>query len=243
MGDETVLVGGTDNLRARFLGKELVDALTAPTPREFIWDRPGRGVKKVQYIPGHFFTMRMNECLGFLWSTDIPEWIRDGNQIVEKVVVSVHFPGTSREIRYPDGRVEILRTESIEIRKTQWGSSEIKHYERATKDHKVGDIIDLGDDFKGAGTDGFKKCCTQLGVGLDVYGQRAAIDEEAGTAPTDDQLEALYTRGLKAGMDRAAVDKWATEQEGSPPSQLPNPVVMKLIQELIKRGRENSKKI
>jgi len=229
-------------LRDRFLGRELAEALTAPTPPDFIWERPGRGISKVNYIPGHFFIERMNECLGFLWSMDIPEHIRDGNHIVEKVVVSINFPGTSREVRYPDGRVEITRTDPITIRKTQWGSAEIKRYsdDRPGK-WKKGDPVDLGDDFKGAGTDGFKKCCTQFGVGLDVYGQRMAVDEEAGHAPTAEHLEALYMRGKRLGWSEEKVDSWVKEKEGFVPKELPDPTVMKCLADLIKIEKENKK--
>ncbi len=228
------------DLKHRFLGKELVEALTAPTPTDYIWERQGRGVGRVNYIPGHFFVERMNECLGFLWSTDIPEWIRDGDHIVEKVVVSINFPGTYRKTTWPDGRVEEVRTDPITIKKTQWGSSEVKRYDKETKNHKKGDLLDLGDDFKGAGTDGFKKCCTLLGIGLDVYGSRVAIDEDSRVQPVNEtQLEALYIRAQKLDLSKDEARKMIREKEGADPEELPGPVVMKWISEFIKMGKKS----
>jgi len=228
-------------LKHRFLGRELVEALTAPTPQDYIWQRQGRGAGQVNYIPGHFFVERMNECLGFLWSTDIIETIREGDQIVQKVVVSIRFPGTSREMRHSDGTVEIFRTEPIEIKKTQWGSSEVKRYDKVTKTHKQGDMIDLGDDYKGAGTDGFKKCCTLLGIGLDVYGNRVAASEDSRVQLANEgQLEALYMRGQKAGQSKEDTKKWVRERNGADPEELPGPVVLKETMELIKMGNKKS---
>jgi hypothetical protein len=218
------------DLRSKYLGGDLVALLTAPTPEEFIGERPVRGGGRVPYVPGSRFIERANECFGFLWSSEVPEHFIDGDQVVAKVRVTVKIPKRKVVREDHDGRKETIEFEGIEVVKEQFGSSEIKRYARVSGNNKVGDIIDLGDDLKAAATDGMKKCLTQFGMFLDVYG-KGALEEEGGVSKQ--QLQVVYIRGEKVGMDKEQLEKWAEAKLGKPLSNADPLEAMSLIPMLV----------
>jgi hypothetical protein len=57
----------------------------------------------------------------------------------------------------------------------QFGSSQI------TKVKQSGDIISIADDLKAAATDSLKKCATQMGVGLYLYGKDKGSSDQIPT--------------------------------------------------------------
>jgi len=248
-------------LRTKYLSKELVEQLMAPTPREpeagIVKWREGRGVGKVPYVEGTNFIRKLNDCFGFLWSFEAPQTVREGEQIVAKGRLTVHIPMLKKRIikRYiEDGRQveeESSEFEILNVVKEQSGSSEVKRWTstaqmkdkkgNAQKDdkgnllykHKAGDIIDLGDDYKGAQTDAMKKCSTQLGVFLDVYEMRGEEIGEGEGKLRSDQLEVFYWRADDAGMTPEQADKWAEERLGTPKKDWDANDVMTLIVPLI----------
>lgn len=228
-----------EHLKSKYLGAELVEKLTSPTPEEWIWERPSRGGAKVEYIPGTYFIIKLNEVFGFLWNSEVVSEKQEGDQIVVKEKLSIRVPSYEEIEEFPDGRRLIRKREGFEISKTQFGSSEIKRYskdvtQKGNITHRKGDIIDLGDDYKGAATDAMKKCATQFGVGLDVYGKQREEVETRG--PSSAQLEALYMRGKDLGMSEEQVDEFSKEQEGKPPQELEQIAILGLIQQLIKKA-------
>jgi len=239
-------------LRYKYLGKDLVDMLTAPTPTEpdelgkWIEERPARGGSMVKYVPGFRFIQRLNDCFGFFWSYKVPEQFELNGQIVAKGELSVTIPGRTITRKLPDGTEEQIRFDELTIKKTQFGSSEIKRYSKNVMGkggnvviHKAGDVIDLGDDYKGAATDAMKKCATQFGMFLDVYASRGA--EEEGVA-TKAQLDVLYMRGEQAGMSKEETEKWAEEQIGKPMREWDPLDAMGLIPVLIDMAKERKEK-
>ena len=228
-------------LRNKYLGEDLVNSLTTPTPEEYIEERQARGGSMVKYVPGHYFIQRLNECFGFLWSYDITHNFELNGQIVVKGELSVTLPGRTMTKEFPDGSKEIVKFEPFTIKKTQFGSSEVKKYAKDIKDkkgnikYKAGDIIDLGDDYKGAATDAMKKCATQFGIFLDVYSLRG--QEEEGVA-SKAQFEVLYMRGQEAGMTDEETDKWAEVQIGKPKKDWDPLDVMGLIPQLMDMAKE-----
>jgi len=242
MGEEKI-----GKLRDKYLGKDLADMLTSPTPEDIIDERPVRGGGMVRYVAGSHFIERLNECFGFLWSYDVPHQFELNGQIVNKGQLTVHVPVPRKKTvrRYvEDGKTieeESVEYERWDIVKTQWGSSEVKKYSSPTKDkkgniiHKVGDVIDLGDDYKGAATDAMKKCATQLGIFLDVYAARAAEEEGAATKA---QLDVFYWRAEEAGMTKEEAEKWGEEQLGVPVGEWSPLDAMGLIPALIDIAKE-----
>lgn len=249
-------------LRTKYLSKELVEQLTSETPSELIEHRQIRGGGMVAYVPGPRFIRKLNDCFSFLWSFEAPQTVREGEQIVAKGRLTAHIPMLKRRItkKYLEGGREVVEEsqefEILNIVKEQSGSSEVKRWTKteymkdkkgvAQKDdkgqflfkHKAGDIIDLGDDYKGAQTDSMKKCATHFGIFLDVYEKREST-EEGGL--TKDQLEVFYWRAEEAGMDNEQADGWGETQLGKPKAQWDGLDVMSLIPPLIDLAEEIKK--
>lgn len=206
-------------LRTQYLGSDLVELLTAETPKEIIDERPARGGTMVKYVAGHHFIRKLNDCFGFFWNYEVPHSFELNGQIVAKGELSVTIPGRTITRKLAGGLEESIKFDAYTIKKTQFGSSEIKRYSKDVQGkggkvlHKAGDIIDLGDDYKGAATDAMKKCSTLFGIFLDVYAARGA--EEEGVV-TGKQLEVFYWRAEKAGMTKEQADKWGEEQLEKP---------------------------
>jgi len=224
----------------KFLGlteeesKSLVELITAPTPNDWIKTRPARGGIQVEYLPGFRFIEKLNSCFGFLWSHRVVDaFERDGHIVTTNQVV-IQIPGRTISKEYPDGTKELIRFDGLEVVKTQFGGSDVKKYSRDTGDKRKGDIIDLADDYKASATDGMKKCSTELGMFLDVYGQRET--QEGG--PSRQQLEVLYMRGKNAGMDEIETDQWVEEQLGKSIKECDQLDIMGLIPKLIDLAKE-----
>ena len=217
-------------LETKYLGEDLVNELTAPTPQNIIATRPIRGGGQVSYVPGPHFIRKLNRCFGFLWSYEVPQAFELDGQIVGRGRLTVNVPYLKKRIirRFKedsrDVEEESLEYEMLSIVKEQFGSSEIKKYGKDTGTHKAGQVIDLGDDYKGMGTDAFKKCATELGVFLDVYESRGG-----GEGVSQQQFNAFYMRAEAAGMDKEQADKWGQEQIGKPKEQWSEMEIMELI--------------
>jgi len=224
--------------------RDLVSVLTAPTPKEWLKERPIRGGRMVKYVPGNRFIERFNDAFGFLWSYEIPDHFIDDNQIVVKGRWSLQIPGRTITRKRPDGTEETVRFDGFSIIKEQFGSSEVKRYAKDIKDksgavkYRKGDVIDLGDDYKGAGTDAMKKCGTQLGMFLDVYGPREESEE---AAPTETQVGAFYKRASDIGKDKEEADRWAEEQLGKKISEASQQELLGLVADLISMAKKEKK--
>lgn len=233
-------------LKIKYLGGDLVDMIETPTPTEpdefgkWIEERPARGGRMVKYVPGFRFIQRLNDCFGFLWSHRVISHFEKDGHIVSLDQVKVQIPRRTVTREYPDGMKETIQFDGLEVVKEQFGSSEVKRYSSDAKDkrgnitHHKGDIIDLGDDYKGASTDAMKKCATGFGMFLDVYGPR----ESEGEGLTKGQLEVLYMRGEEAGMTQEETGKWAEAELGKPLKDADVLEVMQLVPVLIDKAKE-----
>lgn len=235
----------------------LINLLGAPTPPEWRRKRVIRGGTQVDFVSGQHFIEKLNEAFGILWSFEVVGHIKEGDQIAVHGRWSLQIPGRTVTHKHVDGSEDIIHLEGVRIVKEQYGSSEVKRYSKdipeKSKDgqpimgadnkpklryHK-GDVIDLGDDLKGAATDAMKKSCTQLGLFLDVYGPPPP---EGAAKSNETQLRAFYIRADKVGMDRAAADAWAVEQLGTKPDQALQLDLLGLTAKLIQRPQEEKKK-
>lgn len=125
------------------------ELLQKPFDPTQIKQRKGRN-GMLDYVEGHTVIARLNEAFEGQWSFEIP-W----HDILEE-----------------RGEILVLGKFSAEgVVKMQFGASQI------TRDKETKEIISLGDDLKAAGTDALKKCATFLGVGLHLYGERAATTQ------------------------------------------------------------------
>ena len=116
-----------------------LEALSAPFPKELERSLDKGGVT-LTYIPVSEVITRLNEVLGvFGWSYTIMKCDRD---IVD-----------------PDFIVAHVRLKVGEMIKDGVGGQKIKRT-------RAGDILDLGDEYKGAVSDALKKAAQAFGVGL-----------------------------------------------------------------------------
>jgi recombination DNA repair RAD52 pathway protein len=119
------------------------EVLEKPFPPEQIKQRAGN-FGKLDYIEGHAVIQRLNDALEGMWSFEI----------------------INHHINEKEGEVLVIGKLTVgDIVKMQFGSSQI------TKAKQSGDIISIADDLKAAATDSLKKCATQMGVGLYLYGK------------------------------------------------------------------------
>jgi hypothetical protein len=131
-----------------------IQAILAPTPREIVKSRPGKGGGKWDYVPGWWFKKKANFVFGFSHDFEIVGERVDGNFITVKGKLTVRNP----------------KTGDLVASKMDYGSSEIKM-------KKSGGPLDIGNDFKAASTDAFKRCMVQFGFAMDVYGKNEVRDE------------------------------------------------------------------
>lgn len=245
MDEDKALERRKADLKNKYLGEDLVNELTKPTPEDIISERPVRGGGMVKYVAGPHFIRKLNDCFGFFWSMEYPESQKVDEQIVGRGRLTVHVPYMKKKTvrRYvEEGKPveeESVEYEMLNIVKEQFGSSEVKKYSQDTKDkkgnvvHHKGEVIDLGDDYKGMGTDSMKKCATEFGIFLDVYESRAA--EEEGVV-TKQQMGVFYMRVEGAGMTKEEGEKWAEQEIGKPMSEWGPLDAMSLIPKLIDRA-------
>lgn len=164
-------------------------ALEKPFPPEQIKQRAGN-FGTLDYIEGHAVIQRLNDALEGMWSFEIIN-----HQINEKEVLVI-------------GKLTVGN-----IVKMQFGSSQI------TKAKQSGEILSIADDLKAATTDALKKCSTQIGVGLYLYGK----DKEQAPTNGNGRLSAkqhAYILKLiaentitRAEFDRECVDKYGTAMD------------------------------
>jgi hypothetical protein len=144
---------------------------------ENVGDRPGLGGKKFKYIKGAEVIHRLNEVFKGEWSLEIKDVMVENDDIL------VHVRLTVWEDRGSD------KPERVII-KEQFGSATVKRYDSGPR---KGHIVDYGNAFKSATTDGIKKAASLLGVGLYLYDLDNPIGLENGFADEeqDEKQEAI----------------------------------------------------
>lgn len=124
------------------------------------------------YIPVSEVITRLNQVFGVDgWSSEIIRCERDALD-PEFIVAHVRLSLTFGEWRG--------------ISKDGFGGQKIKRT-------KAGEIVDLGDEFKGAVSDALKKAAQQFGVGLYLARTEEALSMES-QAQVDPQIDALWTQ-------------------------------------------------
>ncbi len=132
-----------------------IEAIIAPTPKQIVKSRPGKGGGNWDYVPGWWFKKKLNFVFGFSHDFDILGERIDGDFITVKGKITVRNPKTGQAM----------------ASKTDFGGAEIK-YKRGTKNY-----LDISNDFKAAATDAFKRCAVQLGFAMDIYGKSESVNE------------------------------------------------------------------
>ena len=137
--------------------ENLYEKLSDPFPIE-MERQVKKGGASLTYIPISEVITRMNRIFGPCgWSHTVVSCERDKNDpewVIAHVRVDV----------YDEGATSMFHTSHA-----GFGGTKIKRT-------KSGDILDLGDEFKGAVSDALKKACQHLGVGLYLARDADAIE-------------------------------------------------------------------
>ena len=133
-----------------------------------------KGGTYLTYIPVSEVIARLNKVLGFDgWSYEIIKCERDAldpDFIVAHVRMTVYSEGNKLDVVVKDG----------------FGGQKIKRT-------KQGDIVDLGDEFKGAVSDALKKAAQAIGVGLYLArSEDALMEDEAQSLVVDPVLSQMW---------------------------------------------------
>ena len=164
-----------------------------------------KGGTSLTYIPVSEVINRLNKVLGFdSWSYEIIKCERDAldpDFIVAHVRMIV-YPGTDK---------------FVSVTKDGFGGQKIKRT-------KQGDIVDLGDEFKGAVSDALKKAAQALGVGLYLARSEEAMEMDVvqETPQVSPQVSEKWeqfvnlSKSLTAPQKTKLNDFWSEWSNGAP---------------------------
>lgn len=147
------------------------------TPPQYVYKRPGKGGGNFDYVTVSYVQKALNYIFGWNWDFEIIQQGTEGGQVwvLGKLTVRGMQPGQT-------------------IVKTQYGRADIK-FKRGTKE-----MLDYGNDLKGASSDALKKCASLLGIASDIYG-KADYKEETSNDPrqeTSGEPVIVHDNGPKA---------------------------------------------
>lgn len=215
--------------------------LAEPFPAEMERTLTKSGVA-LTYIPVSEVINRMNRVVGVdSWSSEIVSCQRDAldpDFVIAHVRVTVNFRGSSGIF----GRGPVV--------KDGIGGQKIK------RNRRDNEIVDLGDEFKGAVSDALKKALQQFGVGLylarDIdaiemdevmYADETPVQAAPAPAPVNTEIAEAYERfrevreGLSDEQREQLRSWWATYSNGRPvpkPSEFTKAEIDALIVEALR---------
>ena len=189
---------------------DIYTQLSEPFPKE-MEKTLSKGGARLTYIPVSEVIARMNRVLGInTWSSKV---VSVGRDHLDPDFIVAH--------------VTVIATiDGMTITKDGLGGQTVKR-------KKDGTIVDLGDEYKGAVSDAFKKACQMFGVGLYLARAEEAMGVEAemleaATPSISPQIEQLWQSflsvvgGLDAAGKSALNEFWAEWGEGRPKPRLDN---------------------
>ena len=149
----------------------LLDAFSAPFPKE-VERQLKKGGTSLTYIPVSEVITRLNKVLGVdMWSYTIERCERDAldpDYVVAHVRLTACFVPTDS-------------APALTVTKDGVGGQKIKRT-------RNGDIVDLGDEMKGAVSDALKKAAQHLGIGLYLARSEESMHLEAMEAIADQPI-------------------------------------------------------
>lgn len=183
----------------------VLDALSEPFPQE-VERQLKKGGTSLTYIPVSEVITRLNKVLGVdMWSYTIERCERDAldpDYIVAHVRLTATFVPTND-------------APTITIVKDGVGGQKIKRT-------RNGDILDLGDEMKGAVSDALKKAAQHFGVGLYLARTEESLHLEALEDSADDPISSAHFQRLRDVLNAQsqqviedAKKYWATISNGA----------------------------
>jgi len=154
------------------------------TPKDHIYQRPGKGGGKWDYVTGTYVKKVLNYVFGWMWNFEVKEHLEKGDAIIVLGRLTAQVGDKS-------------------IVKEQWGRAEIKYKKDGNKIP-----LDYGNDLKAATTDALKKCASEFGIASDIYGAEEfkEIDREL----FEDLPEPIKTKKEAIEVIHGAPDKDST---------------------------------
>lgn len=145
-GVATITKKDIDLSEAMQLTEKQLGILLQKTPAKYVHQRPAKGGGSWSYVTGGYVKKVLNLMFGFNWDFEIvDEMIQlEAKQVIVKGKLTCRYQDTT-------------------IVKMQYGRQDLKFKRGST------DLLDLGNDLKGAATDALKKCASELGVAADIY--------------------------------------------------------------------------
>lgn len=126
------------------LSEKQIGLLLKVTPAKYVKERPGKGGQKWKFVSGGYVKKCLNLMFGFDWDFEVVSYEK-----VEKQVVVL-------------GKLT-CRSNGRTIIKMQFGRQDIK-FKRDSLE-----MLDFGNDLKGACTDSLKKCGSEIGIAADIF--------------------------------------------------------------------------
>lgn len=161
------------------------------TPPQYVYKRPGKGGGTFEYVTVSYIQKALNYIFGWNWDFEVVQQGMEGGQVwvLGKLTVRGTQPGQT-------------------IVKTQYGRADIK-FKRGTKD-----MLDYGNDLKGASSDALKKCASLLGIASDIYG-KADYKSETQVEPINPSPEIVPDDDVKNALTCEVGDEIITPQEAA----------------------------
>lgn len=169
--------GKNITLTKTWVGEKQLLQILQRTPKQYVYRKPGKGGGTFDYVSVAYITKALNYIFGWNWDFEVVEHGVEGGQVWVKGRLTVHGMHAGQAIS-----------------KTQFGRADIK-YKRGTKD-----MLDFGNDLKGATSDALKKCASMFGIASDIYG-KSEYKEESGNEPRGDQNGTKTTSAPNTGEE------------------------------------------
>ena len=188
--DESMAIQKFGDVFASVMNEAQFSILCGRTPKRYIKTRPGKGRKTFSYVPHGYVVGVLNKAFGFNWDWEL---LPQGNGDYYKYIAPVMGPdkrNPEKEVQWQPGSYII--TGKLTVRITDPANpghvlATITKTATGEKEHMRG--MTHGGHIKSAGSDGFKKAASRLGVALDLYWQDADEDYMPATEPPKTQAE------------------------------------------------------
>jgi recombination DNA repair RAD52 pathway protein len=145
------LTKANDNM----LNADQLGFLLKKTPKNHVYQRPGKGGATWNYVTGTYVKKVLNLMFGWDWSFEVVEHKFD-------LVIGQ---------AYVLGKLTV-NSQGKSIVKMQFGRVDIKFKRQTSQQIQNNESklpLDIGNDLKAATTDALKKCAAELGIASDVY--------------------------------------------------------------------------
>lgn len=140
-----------------------VQKLWSSTKGKYTYSRPAKGGGEWTFVKASYIRKVLDSVFGWNWDLEIETTLSEAFEVA-KLTKSCVVKGTLVGKVLVDGKW-------IEIKKTQFGRSEVKFKTEYVNGKKVPttEPLDFGNDMKAATSDCLKKCASLFGIAADIY--------------------------------------------------------------------------